>query len=46
MEKIEAKLLAQELYRSERGIEVLNLATDIVSEVTGKNINLAIEFDS
>lgn len=46
MEKIEAKLLAQELYRSERGTEVLNLAANIISEVTGKNINLTIESDS
>lgn len=45
MEEMEAKLLTQELNRSDRGQEVLNLASGIITDVLGEDINLALEVD-
>lgn len=43
MENMEAKLLTQELNRSPRGKEVLDLTSSVIADVIGEDINLALE---
>ena len=43
MEEMEAKLLIQDLNRSERGKEVLELASEIISDVIEDSVQLAIK---